>query len=85
MADATQTVRPLVNAEVVTTFEWGALHLHVVSRDPLTDEQARMIGRALPKVTSVGMFADLVGMLLDRSVRIRTKRPSTDIRLEVGL
>jgi hypothetical protein len=38
----------------------------------------------LPKVTGVGMFADLVGMLLGRSVRIRTQRPSPDVRLEVG-
>ncbi|HEX7490899.1 MAG TPA: hypothetical protein VF337_04285 [Candidatus Limnocylindrales bacterium] len=85
MADAIQTVRPVGDAENAATFEWRGLHLHVVTLDQLTDEQVRMIARALPKVTSVGMFADLVGMILGRSVRIRTKRPSPDIRLEVGL
>jgi hypothetical protein len=84
MADSNQTIRHAQDAEVVATFEWRGLHLHVVTPDPLTDEQVRMIGRGLSKVTSVGMFADLVGMLLGRSVRIRTKRPSSDIRLEVG-
>jgi hypothetical protein len=85
MADTAQIVRQVGDAESVATFEWRGLHLHVVSPEPLTDEQVRMIGRALPKVTGVGMFADLLGMLLGRSVRIRTKRPSPDIRLEVGL
>ena len=85
MADTTQIVRQVGDAEHVATFEWRGLHLHVVTLEPLTDEQVRMIGRALPKVTGVGMFADLVGMLLGRSVRLRTKRPSPDIRLEVGL
>jgi hypothetical protein len=85
MADATQTIRRAEDTECLATFEWRGLNLHVVTRDPLTDEQVRMIGRALTKVTSVGMFADLIGMVLGRSVRIRTKRPSPDIRLEIGL
>jgi hypothetical protein len=84
MAETTQIVRQVGGAESVATFEWRGLHLHVVTLEPLTDEHVRMIGRALPKITGVGMFADLIGMLLGRSVRIRTKRPSPDIRLEVG-
>jgi hypothetical protein len=39
----------------------------------------------MPRVVSVGQFADVVGMVLGRSVRIRTERPSPDIRFEVGL
>jgi hypothetical protein len=84
MADISQVARQVVDAESVATFEWRGLHIHIVTLEPLTDEQVRMIGRALPKVTGVGMFADLVGMLLGRSVRIRTQRPSPDVRLEVG-
>jgi len=51
----------------------------------LPTDQVRMIERVLPKVKSVGQFADVVGMLVGRSVRIRTERPSPDIRFEVGL
>jgi hypothetical protein len=85
MADTTQIVRQVGDAESVATFEWRGLHVHVVTLKPLTDEQVRMVGRALPKVTGAGMFADLVGMLLGRSVRIRMQRPSPDVRLKVGL
>ena len=84
MADPSQTVSSVADAESVATFEWRDLHLHIVTREPLTADQVRMVERALPKVSSVGLFADVVGMLLGRSVRIRTERPSPDIRLEVG-
>jgi hypothetical protein len=80
-----QTISAAAAAETVATFEWRKLHFHVVTRDPLSADQVRMIGRVLPKVASVGQFADVVGMLLGRSVRIRTERPSPDIRFEVGL
>jgi hypothetical protein len=80
-----QTVSSVADAESVATFEWRNLHLHIVTREPLSADQVRTIERALPKVASVGLFADAVAMLLGRSVRIRTERPSPDIRLEVGL
>jgi len=85
MADTTQIVRQIGDGESVATFEWRGLRLHVVTREPLTADQVRMIDRALPMVSSVGLFADFVGMLLGRSVRVRTERPSPDIRLEVGI
>ncbi|MGA3031559.1 MAG: hypothetical protein ABSE58_12670 [Candidatus Limnocylindrales bacterium] len=84
MADLSQTVHSVAAEESVTTFEWRHLHLHIVTREPLSSDQVRTIERVLSKVGSVGQFADVVGMVLGRSVRIRTKRPSPDIRLEVG-
>ena len=84
MANPSQTVSIVAAAESVATFEWHHLHLHVVTREPLSADQVRTIRRTLPKVASVGMFVDLLGMLLGRSVRIKTERPSPDIRLEVG-
>jgi hypothetical protein len=84
MGDASRTVLSAAAAECVATFEWRKLHLHVVTRDPLSADQVQVIRRVLPKVTSVGLFADALGMILGRSVRIRTVRPSPDIRLEVG-
>jgi hypothetical protein len=85
MVDRSQTVSIVAAEESVATFEWRNLHLHIVTREPLSVDQVRTIKRVLPKVVSVGLFADVVGMLLGRSVRIRTERPSPDIRLEVGL
>lgn len=89
MTDPSQTVRTVAPAESMSTesmstFEWHSLHLHVVTREPLSLDQVRTIQRALAKVASVGQFADVLGMILGRSVRIRTERPSPDIRLEVG-
>ena len=85
MVDLSRTV-PGVAAQVsVATFEWRNLRLHVVTREPLSDDQVRALKRALPKISSVGLFADLLAMVLGRRVRIRTERPSPDIRLEVGL
>lgn len=84
MGNPSQIVRSDSDAESVATFEWRKLHLHVVTREPLSPDQVGMIKRVLPKVRSVGQFADVVGMVLERSVRIRAERPSPDIRLEVG-
>jgi hypothetical protein len=84
MAYSSQTVGSVAAAESVATFEWRNLHLHVVTREPLTVDEVRTIERVLPKVASVGQFADVVSMVFERSVRIRTERPSPDIRLEVG-
>jgi hypothetical protein len=84
MTHPSQTVSSVADAESIATFEWRNLHLHIVTRKPLSPDQFRTIERVLPKVASVGLFADVVGMLLGRSVRIRTERPSPDIRLEVG-
>jgi hypothetical protein len=85
MGDASTTVWGVAPAECVATFEWRNLHFHVVTREQLSADQVKMIRRVLPKVKSVGLFADVLGMILGRSVRIRTVRPSPDIRLEVGL
>jgi hypothetical protein len=84
MPYSSQTVGRSEAAESIVTFEWRKLHLHVVTREPLSAGDERTIKRALPKVASVGQCADLVAMVLGRQVRIRTERPSPDIRLEVG-
>jgi hypothetical protein len=39
----------------------------------------------LPKIDRVGLFAELVAMILGRHVQIRTVRPSPDVRFEIGL
>ena len=85
MGYPSETVPIVATAESVATFEWRKLHFHIVTRDPLLPDQVHTIERVLPKVKSVGQFADVVGMVLGRSVRIRTERPSPDIRFEVGL
>lgn len=85
MTDQSQTVHSVAATENIATFEWRHLHLYVVTREPLSADQIRTIERVLPKVDSVGVFADVVGTALGRSVRIRTERPSPGIRLEVGL
>jgi hypothetical protein len=83
MTDPSQIVNRVTAEESVVTFEWRHLHLHIVTREPLSADQVRTIKRALSKVASVGQFADVLGMVLGRSVQIRTERPSPDIRLEV--
>ncbi len=85
MPNPPATVPEVEITENVLTLEWRKLHLHVVTGDPLTPDQVRLIKSALRKVDSVGLFADTLGMILGRGVRIRTERPSPDIRLEVGL
>jgi hypothetical protein len=84
MVEPSQSVSVVAAADSVMTFEWRNLHLHIVTRDPLSADEVRTIGRVLPKVKSVGQFADVVGMVLGRSVRIKTERPSPDVRFEVG-
>jgi hypothetical protein len=84
MVEPSQSVSVVAAAESVATFEWRNLHLHIVTRDPLSADEVRTIGLVLPKVASVGHFADVVGMVLGRSVRIKTERPSPDVRFEVG-
>jgi hypothetical protein len=85
MGYPSETVPIVATAESVATFEWRKLHFHIVTRESLMRDQVSMIERVLPKVKSVGQFADVVGMVLGLSVRIRTERPSPDIRFEVGL
>ena len=85
MAPTSETIPDASSAESVATFEWQKLHFHVVTRQPLSVDHVHTIERVLPRVHSVGQFADVVGMLLERAVRIRTERPSPDIRFEVGL
>jgi hypothetical protein len=90
MTDPSQTIQVIATAETIadaesiSTFEWRGLHLHVVTTEPLSTEQVLTIERILKKAGSVGLFASVLGMMLGRSVRIRTERPSPDIRLEVG-
>jgi hypothetical protein len=84
MADASQTAQRAEVRDSLATFEWRHLHIHVVTQEPLSVGELRMIERMVPKVTSVGQFADLVAMLLGRQVRINTERPSRHVRLEVG-
>jgi hypothetical protein len=85
MADPTETAQEVAIPENVLTLEWRKLCFHIVTREPLTADQAYLIKRVLPKMESVGHFAETLGMILGRGVRIRTERPSPDIRLEVGL
>jgi hypothetical protein len=76
--------RRIAEDESVVTFEWRDLHFHVVTREPVPADQLRTIERVVRTVSSVGAFADLLGMVLGRHVRIRTERPSPDVRFEVG-
>ncbi len=85
MTDAPQAVHGISADEVITTYAWRGLSLHVVTREPLSPDQARTIERMVPRIPSVGVFADLLGMILGRRVRIRAERPSPDIRFEVGI
>ena len=70
--------------EHVRTFEWRHLRFHVVTPDPMRPDQQATIVRLLPGIRSVTHFAALVGAVFERHVRIRTERPSPDIRFEVG-
>jgi len=76
--------RRVAEDESVATFEWHDLHFHVITRDPVSADQLQTIERMVRKVPRVGAFADLLGMVLGRHVRIRTERPSPDVRFEVG-
>jgi len=70
--------------ECIETFEWRQLHFHVVTAHPLTADQVKTLRKALPKIERVGIFAEVVAMILGRHVQIRTVRPSPDIRFEVA-
>ena len=85
MAHPSETVRDTGVAANVETFEWRGLRFHVVTAEPLLVDQVRTIRQTLPRVASVGMFADVLGMVVGRRVRIRTVRPSPDVSFEVGL
>jgi len=81
---SSQSERTVAREPSDATFEWRGLQLHVVTREPLPADQARTIERIVHKVPSVGVFADVVGMVTGRHVRVRTERPSQDIWLDVG-
>jgi hypothetical protein len=70
---------------VETRFEWRNLRFIVVTREPPTDSQLAFMRATLPRLDSVGSFADALGLIFGRYVRIRTTRPSPDIWFEVGL
>jgi hypothetical protein len=70
--------------ECIETFEWRQLHFHVVTANPLTADQVKTLKRAVRKIERVGIFAEVVAMILGRHVQIRTVRPSPDIRFEVA-
>ena len=84
MAPAAGTAHDVDPPECIETFAWRNLRFHVVTHEPLTADQIRTFGQTLPKVTRVGRFAEMVALVLGRHVRIRTERPSPDIRFEVG-
>jgi hypothetical protein len=80
----TDLVRSPDAQECVETFEWRDLHFHVVTAHPLTSDQVKTLRRAIRKIERVGIFAEVVAMILGRHVQIRTVRPSPDIRFEVA-
>jgi hypothetical protein len=80
----TDLVRSPEVQEHVETFEWRHLHFHVVTVDPLTADQVKTLRKALPKIERVGIFAEVVAMIVGRHVQIRTVRPSPDVRFEVA-
>jgi hypothetical protein len=80
----TDLIRRADAPECVETFAWRDLRFHVVTPDPLSADQLKTLRRALPKIDRVGLFAELVAMVLGRHVQIRTERPSPDVRFEVG-
>jgi len=84
MAPAAGTAHDVDPPECIETFAWRGLRVHVVTREPLTADQIRTFGQTLPKIKRVGLFAEMVAMVLERHVQIRTERPSPDIRFEVG-
>jgi len=84
-AAATRRRQPLTDAqECIETFPWRDLRFHVVTHDPPSADQIRTIQRTSRKVNRVGLFAEVVVMVLGRQVQIRTERPSPDVRFEVG-
>jgi len=84
LTPASDIVRTSDPPECIESFDWRTLHFHVVTRDPLTPEQIRQLRKTLSKIDRVGLFAEVIAMILGRHVQIRTVRPSPDIRFEVG-
>lgn len=84
MTPVSDTVRTTDAQECIETFAWRDLRFHVVTHEPLSTDQIRTIRQTLPKINRVGLFAEVVAMVLGRHVQIRTERPSRDIRFEVG-
>jgi hypothetical protein len=73
------------HAVTVAEFAWHDLRFRVVTPDPLTEDQRHVIEGALAKIGSVGSFADVLGIVLGRRVRVRAERPSPEVTFEVGL
>ena len=84
MTDTSGIEQGTEQATYTETFAWRDLVFRVVTPDPLTAEQIRTIRRAAPNLPSVGRFADLLGMVLGRHVRIQTERPSQEVTFEVA-
>jgi hypothetical protein len=84
MPQASETAGIAQHADSVETFEWRGLHFHVVTPEPMTGQQVRVVRQALSSIASVGRFADLLGIVFERHVTIRTERPTPDVRFEVS-
>lgn len=69
---------------VETRFVWRDLRFIVVTPLSPTDSQLGYIRGLLPRLQRVGGFADALGLVFGRHVRIRTLRPSPDIWFEVA-
>ena len=85
MTEPRQSPPDTTRAVSVAEFAWHDLRFRVVTTDPITDDQRHVIEGALPKIGSVGRFADVLGMVLGRRVRIRGERPSPEVTFEVRL
>lgn len=72
------------SATVETRFEWRNLRFVVVTPQPPTESQLGYIRGLLPRLQRVGLFADALGLVFGRHVRIRTTRPSPNIWFEVA-
>ena len=85
MTEPRQSPPDTTRAVSVAEFAWHDLRFRVVTTDPITDDQRHVIEGALQKIGSVGRFADVLGIVLGRRVRIRGERPSPEVTFEVGL
>ncbi len=85
MTEPRRDLPDATHAVSVAEFAWRDLRFRVVTQDPLTADQRHVIEGALPKIGSVGRFADVLGIVLGRRVRIRGERPSPEVTFEVGL
>jgi hypothetical protein len=69
---------------VETRFDWRDLRFFVVTPEPPTQAQVDYIEGMLPSLKRVGWFADALGVVFGRHVRIRTTRPSPNIWFDVS-